>query len=37
MDLNIFKLLNKVIPTTENKNEAYNIPLILSKNPLSEV
>ncbi|MCX4269533.1 MAG: hypothetical protein OSJ62_12860 [Lachnospiraceae bacterium] len=33
MDSNIFKLLNEVMPTTENKNEVYNIiiPLILSK------
>lgn len=33
MDSNIFKFLNELIPTTENKNEIYNImiPLILSK------
>lgn len=33
MDSNIFKLLNELMPTTENKNEIYNIiiPLILSK------
>lgn len=33
MDSNIFKLLNELVPTSENKNEIYNmiIPLVLSK------